>query len=45
MAAVHLKTFMPQVPDFNDSETRLLWSFASSKAQGTGDDEIYFAFG
>jgi hypothetical protein len=45
MAAIHLKTFMPQVPDYDDSETRLLWSFASSRAQGTGDDEIYFAFG
>ncbi len=45
MAAIHLKTFVPQVPQFDDSETRLLWSFASSRAQGTGDDEIYFAFG
>ncbi len=45
MAAIHLKSFVPQVPHFDDSETRLLWSFASSRAQGTGDDEIYFAFG
>lgn len=45
MAAIHLKTFVPQVPHFDDSETRLLWSFASSRAQGTGDDEIFFAFG
>lgn len=45
MAAIHVKTFVPQVPHFDDSETRLLWSFASSRAQGTGDDEIYFAFG
>ena len=45
MAAIHVKTFVPQVPHFDDGETRLLWSFASSRAQGTGDDEIYFAFG
>lgn len=45
MAAIHVKTFVPQVPHFEDGETRLLWNFASSKAQGTGDDEIYFAFG
>ena len=45
MAAIHMKTFVPQVPHFDDSQTRLLWSFASSRAQGTGNDEIYFAFG
>jgi len=45
MAAIHLKTFIPQMPDFDDNETRLLWNFSSSRAQGTGDDEIYFAFG
>ena len=45
MAAIHLKSFVPQVPHFDDGETRLLWSFASSRAQGTGDDEIYIAFG
>lgn len=45
MAAIHVKTFVPQVPHFDDGEARLLWSFASSRAQGTGDDEIYFAFG
>jgi hypothetical protein len=45
MAGIHIKTFVPQIPQFDDSETRLIWSFASSRAQGTGDDEIYFAFG
>jgi hypothetical protein len=45
MAAVYLKSFIPAVPEYNDSETQLLWSFRSSQAQGTGDDEIYFAFG
>jgi hypothetical protein len=45
MAAIHVKTFVPQIPHFDDGETRLLWSFESSRAQGTGDDEIYIAFG
>ena len=45
MAAVYIKTFVPQVPQFNDTETRLLWSFSNSRAQGTGNDEIYVAFG
>lgn len=45
VAAIHIKTFVPQVPHFDDGETRLLWSFTSSRAQGTGNDDIYFAFG
>jgi len=45
MAAVYIKTFVPQVPQFNDAETRLLWSFSSSRAQGAGNDEVFFAFG
>ncbi len=45
MAAVYIKTFVPQVPQFNDAETRLLWNFSSSRAQGAGNDEIFFAFG
>jgi hypothetical protein len=45
MAAIYVKSFVPQVPDYDDSETRLLWSFRNSRAQGTGDDEIFFAFG
>jgi hypothetical protein len=45
MAAVYLKSFLPQVPDYDDRGTQLLWSFRSSQAQGTGDDEIYVALG
>lgn len=45
MAAVYIKTFVPQIPQFNDAETRLLWNFSSSRAQGAGDDEVFFAFG
>jgi len=45
MAAVYINAFVPQVPQFHDAETRLLWHFSSSRAQGTADDEIFFAFG
>lgn len=36
---------IPEVPEFDDSETRLLWRFNESRAQGTADDEIFVAFG
>jgi hypothetical protein len=36
---------VPEVPQFNDKDTRLLWQFEGSQAQGLGDDEIAIAFG
>ena len=42
---VRMKSVIPQVPEFDDSEGRLQWKFASSRAQGTVDDEISVAFG
>ena len=41
----YLKSLIPQVPEYDDSETRLKWHFRSSRAQGTVDDEIVVAFG
>jgi hypothetical protein len=41
--AVYLKSVVPEVPEFNDSERRLQWRFQKSRAQGTTDDEIAFA--
>lgn len=43
--AVHLGNVIPEVPEFDDSETRLQWRFRASRAQGTADDEIAVAFG
>jgi hypothetical protein len=43
--AVHLKSVIPEVPEFDDSENRLQWRFRASQAQGTVDDEIAVAFG
>jgi hypothetical protein len=36
---------LPEVPQYDDTDTRLKWHFNSSRAQGTVDDEITVAFG
>lgn len=42
--AVHLRNVLPEVPEFDDTETRLQWTFKNSRAQGISDDEITVAF-
>jgi hypothetical protein len=42
---VYLKSVVPEVPEFDDSDRRLAWKFRQSRAQGTIDDEIVVAFG
>jgi len=44
MAAIYLKGVMLVTPQFDDSDTRLQWTFKSSRAQGVADDEISIAF-
>ena len=41
----YMPAMIPEVPQFDDSETRLQWKFQNSRAQGTVDDELYIAFG
>jgi hypothetical protein len=41
----YMPAMVPEVPQFDDSETRLQWKFQNSRAQGTLDDEFYIAFG
>jgi hypothetical protein len=41
----YMPAMVPEVPEFDDSETRLQWSFQNDRAQGTVDDELYIAFG
>lgn len=41
----YLKSVLPEVPEYDDSEHRLKWHFATSRAQGTIDDELAIAFG
>lgn len=40
----YMPGMVPEVPEFNDSPTRLEWKFQSSRAQGAVDDELYVAF-
>ena len=41
----YMPAMVPEVPEFDDSETRLQWKFQNSRAQGTVNDELYIAFG
>ena len=41
----YLKSIVPEVPEFDDSENRMKWRFRGSRAQGTVDDELSVAFG
>jgi hypothetical protein len=40
---VYLKSVVPEMPEFDDSETRLSWKFRECRAQGSADDEIIVA--
>jgi hypothetical protein len=42
---IYMPAMVPEVPEFDDSETRLQWKFSNSRAQGTIDDELYISFG
>ena len=42
---IYMKSVIPEVPVFEDNETRLQWSFEDCRAQGASDDELYVAFG
>lgn len=42
--AVFLPNVVPEIPEYNDSETRLQWDFKNNRAQGTSNDEIAIAF-
>ena len=41
----YMTAMVPEVPEFDDHETRLEWKFQNSRAQGTVNDELYIAFG
>jgi hypothetical protein len=45
MMGIYLKTLVPGVPQFDDSDKRLQWKFSDMRAQGTSEDEIVVAFG
>jgi len=41
---VFLKSVVPELPEYDDSDNRLSWKFRDCRAQGSGDDEIIIAF-
>ncbi len=41
----YMPAMVPEVPQFDDSDTRLQWRFQNDRAQGTVDNELYVAFG
>jgi hypothetical protein len=45
MVGVYMKSMIPDVPQFDDSDTRLQWQFKNTRAQGTMEDELVVAFG
>jgi hypothetical protein len=45
LMGIYLKSLVPDVPVFADSDRRLKWKFSDMRAQGTADDEIVVAFG
>ena len=45
LMGVYMPSVVPEVPEFNDEERILQWSFTGSRAQGQVDDEIFVAFG
>jgi hypothetical protein len=45
MMGIYLKSLVPSVPQFDDSDKRLQWKFTDTKAQGTAEDEVVVAFG
>ena len=42
---VWMRSVVPDVPEFDDGENRLVWRFRGGRALGTIDDEIFVAFG
>ncbi len=44
LMGIYLPNVVPELPAYNDSETRLQWNFSNNLAQGTSNDEIYIAF-
>lgn len=42
---LYMKSVIPEVPQFDDSDKRQQWHFVNCRAQGVLNDEIFVAFG
>jgi len=45
MFGFYMNNVVPEVPEFDDGESRLQWKFTNCVAQGGIDDELFMAFG
>ena len=45
MFGAYMSGVTPEVPQYDDGETRLQWKFQGSRAQGSVNDELFVAFG
>ncbi len=43
MMGIYLPSFVPEIPIYDDHDTRLIWEFKSNLAQGTNNDEVVVA--
>lgn len=44
MMGVFMHSVVPEIPVYDDSESRLQWEFMNNRAQGVSNDEIVIAF-
>ncbi len=44
LMGLYMPAVTPDVPEFDDRETRLQWGFTNNLAQGVGNDEVVVAF-
>ncbi len=43
MMGIYIPSVVPEIPLYDDHETRLVWDFRANVAQGTNNDEIFIA--
>jgi len=44
LCGLYLPTVIPEIPEFDDEDTRLRWRFRNCRAQGFANDEVMVAF-
>ena len=44
LMGIYIPSVTPEIPAYNDSESRLVWDFHGNLAKGNNNDEIYVAF-
>lgn len=44
LMGVYMPSMIPDVPEFDDSDTRLQWKFENTQAQGIAENELVVAF-